>query len=109
MTVLVAVGMWGWHQADGWMRWVIAIGVPMMLSVIWGVFNVPGDPSRSGEAPVVVPGIVRLLIEAAFFIFGSWALMSLGYRAFGGAFIVIVVVHYLVSFNRILWLLKIGQ
>jgi len=107
--VLIAVGMWGWQQTDGWMRWVIAIGLPLVLSVIWGVFNVPGDPSRSGAAPVAVPGVVRLLIEAAFFTFGAWALMSLGYRTFGGVFIIVVIVHYLVSFNRILWLLKIDQ
>jgi len=109
ITTLIVVGMWGWHQGDGWMRYVWAIGVPMGMSVIWGVFNVPGDISRSGSAPVVVHGIVRLLIELVFFACGAWAMMSLGYFSTGQAFIVVVVLHYAASFNRVIWLLNNGK
>lgn len=105
MTTLIAVGMYGWQQSDTWHRWLYAIGLPMLLSVTWGVFNVPGDPSRGGNAPVVVPGFVRLIIEALFFASGAYALISLGYSTIGGIFIVIVIVHYLASFNRVLWIL----
>lgn len=109
MTALIGVGMWGWHQTDGWRRYLFAIGLPLILSAIWGVFNVPGDPSRSGNAPVVVPGFVRLVIEALFFACGGYALISLGHVTIGGTFIVVVIVHYMASFNRILWLLKRGE
>jgi hypothetical protein len=106
MASLIAVGMWGWHPTDGWLRYVLAIGLPLILSTIWGVFNVPGDPSRSGNAPVVVPGILRLFIELIFFACGAYAFLSLGYQAIGGTFIILVILHYLASFNRISWLLK---
>lgn len=106
VTVLIAAGMWGWHQADTWMRWLLAIGVPLILSTIWGVFNVPNDPSRSGNAPIVVHGAVRLAIELAFFAFGAYAVLSLGYSTIGGIFIVGTIAHYLFSFRRIIWLLS---
>jgi hypothetical protein len=109
MTSLIAIGMWGWHQADGWLRYVFAIGLPLIFSTIWGVFNVPNDPSRSGNAPVVVQGIVRLIIELMFFACGGYAFLSLGYTAIGGTFIVLIVLHYLVSINRITWLLNNGK
>lgn len=106
MTALVGVGMWGWRQSDGWMRYVLAIGLPLIFSTIWGVFNVPEDPSRSGSAPVVVPGIVRLVIEIAFFACGAYAFFAIEKTTVAGVFVVLVVMHYLVSFNRIIWLLE---
>jgi hypothetical protein len=106
MTCLIAVGMWGWHQADGWMRWLLTIGLPLILSTMWGVFNVPNDPSRGGGAPVPVPGLVRLLIEVMFFSCGGYALITLGYSTFGSVFIFLLVLHYLLSFRRIAWLLS---
>lgn len=106
MTVLIAVGMWGWHHNEGWVRYLAAIGMPLVLSTIWGVFNVPDDPTRAGAAPVVVPGLVRFIIEIAFFSVGAWALLSLGHDVVGGIFIVAVVLHHLASLNRIAWLLK---
>jgi hypothetical protein len=106
MIAFAAFGMWGWDNTEGWTRYVAAIALPVLASTIWGVFNVPGDPSRSGNAPVVVPGVVRLIIEACFFTAGAWALMSLGYTTHGRTFIVVVILHYLGSFNRITWLLS---
>jgi hypothetical protein len=105
ITSLIAVGMYGWQQSDTWHKYLYAIGFPLILSVIWGVFNVPGDPSRSGNAPVVVPGVVRLLIEAAFFACGVYAGVALGYKSFATTFVVVLILHYMASFNRIEWLL----
>jgi hypothetical protein len=106
MTSLIAVGLWGWSRGEGWTRYLLAIGLPLILSVIWGVFNVPGDPSRGGSAPVVVPGLVRLLIEISFFAVGAWALFARGNSTIGGVFIVVVVLHYLASYHRLAWLLS---
>lgn len=64
---LIAMGTWGWTQFEDGPRLGVAIGIPMIAAGIWVSFNVPGDPSRSGRAPVRVPGVLRLLIEAAFF------------------------------------------
>ena len=61
LAALAGFGIAAWRLADGAWRWAAAIGVPLAAAVFWGVFNVPGDPSRSGEAPVVVPGVVPLV------------------------------------------------
>lgn len=104
LAALVSIGLGASTLTEGWFRWVLAIGVPLVAAVVWGVFNVPGDRSRSGEAPVPVPGIVRLLIELAVFISGA-VLISLVSSAaaavLGGA----VAVHYAISIDRIRWLL----
>jgi hypothetical protein len=71
---------------------------------LWGVFAVPGDPSRSGRAPVPVPGAVRLLVEAAFFGAATAALVRDG-ATWAIAFAGIVVVHYALSYDRVAWLL----
>lgn len=106
ITALVSVGLWGWRQSDGWLRYVLAIGIPILLAVIWGTFNVPNDPSRSGAAPVVTPGLVRLIIELCFFALASWSFYDMGMTKFALAFGIIVILHYALSYDRILWLLS---
>ena len=67
MAALISLGVWGWKVGDSWTRYILAIGIPLILAVGWGTFAVPDDPSRSGSAPVPVPGIIRLLLELGFF------------------------------------------
>ena len=109
LTALVALGIWGWqqgHNGYAWLGYVLAMGLPIMAAAIWGIFNVPDDPSRSGKAPVIVAGTLRLLIELTFFSFACWALYDLGYTTFCMVLGGVVVVHYLVSYDRIFWLMK---
>ena len=51
LAALVASGFWGWRQSDGGFRYILAIGIPVFLAVVWGTFAVPNDPSRSGKSP----------------------------------------------------------
>ena len=78
---------------------------PIAGTVLWGLFNVPGDPSRSGAAPVPVRGIVRLAGELAFFALGAWALATSGYGGLGIALAIAVAIHYAISYDRIAWLI----
>lgn len=106
LAALTAMGIWGWKQSDGVLRFILAFGIPIIATAIWGAFAVPDDPSRSGAALIVTPGIVRLLIELTFFAFTTWSLYSLGYTSLNWILGIIVIVHYIVSYNRIIWLLK---
>lgn len=106
LTALASVGMWGWKQSEGWWRYVLAIGIPIILAVIWGIFAVPDDPSRSGSAPVVTPGIIRLMIEAGFFLIAVWSLYDLGFPKLSLAFGAVVILHYILSYDRIIWLMS---
>lgn len=105
ISILVASGMWGWHQSDQWYRYIIAFGIPLVLALIWAIFAVPDDPSRSGKAPVPVPGIVRLIIELGIFTLAIWALYDLRNFNMSIIFGVITIIHYFISYDRIKWLL----
>jgi hypothetical protein len=99
---LAALGVWGWHAAGipG------AIALPAGAAAAWVTFNVVGDPSRSGKAPVRVPGVVRLLLEAAFFGGAAFALHASGRPRAALALAAIVVVHYALSYDRLAWLVR---
>ena len=106
LSTLLTMGVWGWRQSEGWLWFILAFGIPIIFAVVWGTFAVPNDPSRSGKAPIPVPGIVRLLLELAFFAVGTWALYQMEYQLLSLSFGTIVVVHYLVSYNRVGWLIQ---
>lgn len=104
--MLVAVGVVAWTELDGAARWVGVIGGPLALMTVWGTFNVPGDPSRGGGAPVSVSGRTRLVIESAFFAIGAAALgVGTGTVWPVVVFVVLVVGHYVLSLDRVGWLL----
>jgi len=106
LAALLAIGIWGWEQSDTWMHFLLAFGLPIVFATIWGVFNVPNDPSRSGKAPIPVPGYIRLAIEIAFFTFATWTLYDSGETNFAWILGSIVTAHYLISYDRIAWLFK---
>jgi hypothetical protein len=105
LSALAAMGVWGWRQSEGWYRFLLALGIPIIVAVVWGTFAVPNDPSRSGSAPIAVPGILRLTIELAYFTFATWALYDLGFTGLSWTLGIIVVLHYITSYDRILWLI----
>lgn len=106
IIALAAVGMWGWKQSDSWFRFLLVIGIPLLLAVIWGIFAVPDDPSRSGNAPIVTPGLIRLLIELSIFAFATWCLYDLGHLKSSILLGIVIAVHYAISYDRIAWLLS---
>jgi len=105
IAALISVGVWRWKFSEDWIHYLLAFGIPIVLAIIWGTFNVPGDPSRNGEAPVVVSGVVRLAIELGMFSLAPWALYDIGYIKYCLIFLSVVAVHYIVSYKRIMWLL----
>jgi hypothetical protein len=100
---LVAMGYWGWKTGDGWTRWIFMLGAPLIAAVFWGGFRVDDDP---GRAPVRVPGIMRLSLELAYFAFAVWALSDAGATTASWILGISVAVHYAISYDRILWLVR---
>lgn len=102
LVMLGAAGVWGWQQRGDRLRFVLALGVPLIAAVLWGTFRVPGDP---GSAPIVVPGVLRLALELALFAFAIWALYDVGAIRSSWILGIAVVLHYVTSYDRILWLI----
>ena len=107
LWALIAMSYWGWMRGENWMRIFPAVGIPMIAATLWGVFAVPDDPSRSGKAPIAVPGNLRLLLELAVFSLAVWALNDLRLEGLSWALGVSCIVHYIASYDRVWWL--IGQ
>lgn len=97
IVMLIILGYWGWHLSESWMRYIATIGLPVAAATLWGVFRIQNDPKR---APVEVPGIIRLLLELFLFVFAVWALYDLGYIKSALILAVVVLIHYLVSYDR---------
>jgi len=106
IAALVAFGYWGWTQGAGVLRWLLGIGLPLIAAAAWGTFNVPDDPSRSGRAPVRVPGLVRLALEVVFFGLAVWAVFAVGQPRWAWMLIGLLLVHYAKSYDRLIWLLR---
>ena len=103
LAALYFMGYWGWTQHKGALRYLLAIGLPLLAASVWGVFRVPGD----GGAPRVrVSGLVRLVIEGLFFGFAIWGLLDAGATTTGWIFGGLVLFHYLISYDRIGWILR---
>jgi hypothetical protein len=103
---LTGLGLAAWNQTDGAARWIAVSAAPLAGATLWGTFNVLDDPSRSGEAPVEVPGWVRLALEL--FVLGAgWVAYGIaGYPAIGASFAALTVLHYTVARARVQWLLN---
>ena len=106
IAALAAIGLWGWSQTEEWIRILLAIGIPLLVAAIWGIFAVPNDPSRSGKTVITTPGSIRLCIELLVFFFAALVIHSVGYSTISLIFVTLVVIHYLASYKRILWLVK---
>lgn len=102
IVAVVVLSMWGWKMG-GAARYVLAIGTPLVAMAVWAVFRVPGDP---GNAPVAVSGLVRLLIEALIFGGAIAALFAMEYKPYAWTLLVVVVVHYAVSYDRVIRFLQ---
>ena len=105
IAALTAIAVGGYAMGSGAWAWILAITLPLVAAVVWGTFNVPGDRSRSGEAPVSVSGGVRLIIELGVF---ALAVVLLSFVAPFVALLlgIAVAIHYLLSLDRIRWLLR---
>jgi hypothetical protein len=105
IAALIALGYWGYQLAEGGLRYVLAGGIPLLAAAAWGIFAVRGDPSRSGKAPVPVSGLIRLMIEFAFFALAAFGMYSSGMQTLALMFAGAVAVHYAISMDRIRWLI----
>lgn len=107
LAALYAVGQWAWglsnNPVQSWLLLIFSLGIFMAL---WGIFNVPDDPSRSGRAPIPVKGWLRLLLELLLFTAAVLSLVATGDKLWAWLLSGFLVLHYLTSTDRIRWLLE---
>ena len=103
---LTGLGLAAWTQTYGATRAIAVVVTPLAAAALWGTFNVLDDPSRSGAAPVEVPGRVRLGVESLVLGSGAVAYGIAGHPAIGTTLAALAVLHYTVGRARVRWLLS---
>lgn len=105
MACLVGIGWAAWNLSTPPWQWLLVIIAPLAAAAAWGVFAVPDDPSRSGNAPVPVPGLVRLAVEFVVLGAGVAGFAFAGRPAIATVLAILLIVHYALSYERTVWLL----
>lgn len=104
VAALVALGYAGWNLVeDTLVSIALVVALPLVAAAIWGTFRVDGDPKL---APIPVPGVIRLCIEADFFTAAVVLLAAAGAWTAAGILGALVVLHYAWGYRRIRWLIR---
>jgi hypothetical protein len=110
MASLVAWALAGWELAGdalgGWLRWLLALALVSAATGAWGTFRVDGDSGGDNDAPVRVPGTVRLVVELVVLLGGAVAVTWAGETVFGVVLALLVVGHYATTMPRVTWLVS---
>jgi hypothetical protein len=106
VAALAGFGILAWNSGSGWLRIPLMVLSVCTVMAIWGVFAVPDDPSRSGRSPFPVPGTVRLCLELLILFGGAAAFYLGGYRMAAAGLSLLVLIHYGLSIDRVIWLLQ---
>ncbi|MEV0686842.1 YrdB family protein [Nocardia sp. NPDC050378] len=105
LIAITSFGVFGWRAFDSPWRYLLVVVLPVAAAVLWGTLAVPDDPSRSGDAPVPVPGPVRLGVEFAVLFGGAAALWAAGLPRLVLISAAVLVGYHLLAYDRVLWLL----
>lgn len=91
---LYGIGRGVWETTENLPAVVV---VTAAAAFVWGRFRVPDDP---GPAPVAVPGVIRLGIEAAILIGGGVGLAT-AHHVLAIVYLAALVVHYATTPRRL--------
>jgi hypothetical protein len=106
IAAFTGIAMAAWNLSSGNLRWVAVIAVPVVAAIIWGVFNVVDDPSRSGEAPIEVSGWIRLAVELLVLGGGAAAFAITQRPTIAIGLVILIAIQYATSWSRIEWLIQ---
>lgn len=107
LGLLVGLGYWGWHLgSDAWQQVVLAVALPLVAALVWTTFRTPGDESAGRPGRVRVRGPVRLGLEFALFLLAAFGLWSSGSRVAAETLLTFTALHYILTWNRVAWMLR---
>jgi hypothetical protein len=101
LACLLGIAVAGWQVTPA-----LGVALSVTAAAAWGVFAVPDDPSRSGNAPVPVHGWARLLVEIAVFVGGAVAWFVAGRWIVAVTIGALLVLHHVDALPRLRWLLQ---
>ncbi len=94
LGALVALGYWGFHTGSTEaLRWILGIGAPLLMAVVWGLFIAP-------RARFHVPDAIWILLQVVVFGSAAAALFASDEPALGVVFLTVVILNALLM---VLW------
>jgi len=91
LCALAALGYWGFHAAGGAVQWLLGLGAPLAMAVVWGAFMAP-----KAARPLRDP--IRIVAEIAIFGIAALALAVADQPGLAIAFAAAVALHLLLTF-----------
>jgi len=70
--ILVSLALWGWQEGGSFGRWIIAIGVPVAIALVWATLVTRFSASKLDDPS-------RLWVELGIVACGAAALVRLGH------------------------------
>ncbi|WP_187168702.1 DUF2568 domain-containing protein, partial [Enterococcus faecium] len=98
--------VYAWISFNGYFKYVLTLVLPIAVMIVWSVFAVPHDPSRSGQTVIAVNGVTRLVIELLIFAMAVAAFYFSYLKPVSIVFLCLIILHYIISAERIKWLLN---
>jgi Protein of unknown function (DUF2568) len=87
LFALGALGYWGFKTGGGLIAKIgLGIGAPLIAAVVWGTFLSP-------QAPVRLPGLLVLILQALVFGLAAAGLVATGHQTLALVFVVIVAIN----------------
>src|SRR3954453_8999193 len=86
MAMLASLAYWGFHDRGGVAQWLLGLGAPLLIAVVWGAFMAPKAWRRARDP-------VRLPLELAIFATGVGGLADAGSEKLAIVFAALVLVH----------------
>lgn len=103
LSALIIIIYWGWTLHTGICQILLGGGMPLLATTLWATFRGPG---ARGLRPIKVPGPLRLLMEVLLLSFASGLLTALGYPFLATIFFMLIMIQYVLSYDRVLALLE---
>ena len=103
LIILFAIGRWAYFSYEGMLKYLMMIVLPAGGAAAWGIFRVPAD---HGKGVIAIRGYIRLIMEVIFFLSGWYCLNESGMKTTAAWFAILSIIHYIISYKRIILLLK---
>ncbi len=91
LCVLASICYWGFKTGHGALRWVLGLGTPILLAVVWTLSVNPNGSLAVRDPP-------RLVLELAIFGAGVAALTRAGHSCLALVLGIVVFLHLALTF-----------
>lgn len=113
---LILIGQWGWRLSDTPLRFVYAVGLPLLFAAVWLLIASEQDPiydpdagGRLPRARIMAPGGARLMLELTCAGFVVYTLLNTGQSFFALVYSLTVLLHTFWSLDRVFIMLELNK